>query len=198
MGPGRTILHNANLATFLVSVFGGKDVGFYDLNDNFLNIFAPDGQALTREQGKIFIDLKTQMLVAAATSESQDMSNIETIETLFPHNFESELSLRHPGKSLASSEIDFLKSARERRQYLTGMCSDIDSIRKYCPKRAEWFTDVPQRRFRKSLHGNGFCSAYQNTSVKCTDQSVHHTSRPIPFLHPNSLEESDGTMPSSL
>lgn len=99
------------------------------MNDNFLNIFAPDGQALTQEQGEIFIDLKTQMFIAAATSESQDMSNAETIETLFTDELESELTSRHPGISLADSEVDFLRLAQERRQYLARMCKDVDSIR---------------------------------------------------------------------
>jgi hypothetical protein len=125
----RDILHATNLATFLVSVFGGTDVGFYELNDNFLNIFAPDGQPLQIEQGQIFINLKTQMLVAAATSEGQDVATSETIETLFPQDLESELAARHPDTPLSDSEDEFIKSAWERRQYLTSMCSDIDSIR---------------------------------------------------------------------
>jgi hypothetical protein len=152
----RAILHVTNLATFLVSVFGGTDVGFYDLNDNFLDIFAPDGEPLESEQGRIFLDLKTQMLVAAATSEGQDVTPAETIETLFPQDLESALAARHPTLPLSDCENVFLKSAQARRDYLATMCNDIDSIRKYNTKSFSHISNMGQRQFPRSLPGNNF------------------------------------------
>lgn len=132
-------------------------MGFYDLNDNFLNIFAPDGAFLESEQGHIFIDLKTQMLVAAATSEAQDVTIAETIEALFPQDLESALSARHPSRPLTDCENAFVQSAQKRRAYLASMCRDIDSIREFNSEVAIAFSNTKQKPSRKSLPGSNSC-----------------------------------------
>jgi protein TBF1 len=63
----RKVLRKANLATFISSVFGSVDVGFFHLNEGFLATMAPDGGRLLKNMSKLFLDLKTQVLI--------DMSN---------------------------------------------------------------------------------------------------------------------------
>lgn len=57
----RKVIRKVNLATFLSSVFGSVDVGFFHLNEGFLTTMAPDGGRLLKEIGKLYLDLKTQV-----------------------------------------------------------------------------------------------------------------------------------------
>jgi hypothetical protein len=59
--PERKVIRKANLATFISSVFGSVDVGFFHLNEGFLNTFAPDGSRLLKDSAKLLLDLKTQV-----------------------------------------------------------------------------------------------------------------------------------------
>lgn len=66
--PERTVIRKANLATFLSSVFGSVDVGFFHLNQGFLQTFAPDGGRLHKDISKLFLVLKTQVLTSPLPS----------------------------------------------------------------------------------------------------------------------------------
>ena len=57
----RKVIRKANVATFISSVFGSVDVGFFHLNEGFLSTMAPDGGRLLKEMSKLFLDLKTQV-----------------------------------------------------------------------------------------------------------------------------------------
>jgi hypothetical protein len=107
----------ANMATFVSSVFGSQDVGFYHLNENFLDTFITEGNRLLKNQAQLFLDLKTQAYISAATSG--DRSREEILEDLFPHDLEERLLKRRPGaKQLAPSEAEFVQRARNRRKAL--------------------------------------------------------------------------------
>ena len=62
----RKVIRKANLATFISSVFGSVDVGFFHLNEGFLNTFAPDGGRLLKDVAKLYLDLKTQVIWLAS------------------------------------------------------------------------------------------------------------------------------------
>lgn len=57
----RKVIRKANLATFISSVFGSVDVGFFHLNEGFLTTVAPDGSRLLKDMARLFLDLKTQV-----------------------------------------------------------------------------------------------------------------------------------------
>jgi hypothetical protein len=57
----RKVIRKANLATFISSVFGSVDVGFFHLNEGFLTTMAPDGGRLLKDMARLFLDLKTQV-----------------------------------------------------------------------------------------------------------------------------------------
>ena len=57
----RKVIRKANLATFISSVFGSVDVGFFHLNEGFLSTMAPDGGRLLKDMSRLFLDLKTQV-----------------------------------------------------------------------------------------------------------------------------------------
>lgn len=58
----RKVIRKVNLATFISSVFGSVDVGFFHLNEGFLTTMAPDGGRLLKDMARLFLDLKTQVL----------------------------------------------------------------------------------------------------------------------------------------
>jgi len=58
----RKVIRKVNLATFISSVFGSADVGFFHLNEGFLGTMAPDGGRLLKDMARLFLDLKTQVL----------------------------------------------------------------------------------------------------------------------------------------
>jgi protein TBF1 len=57
----RKVIRKVNLATFISSVFGSVDVGFFHLNEGFLTTMAPDGGRLLKDMARLFLDLKTQV-----------------------------------------------------------------------------------------------------------------------------------------
>lgn len=113
-GQGATdALRKSNLATYISSVFGSRHVGFYDLNEYFLDTFVADGNRLLKSQAGLFLDLKTQVYISAMSNG--DRSREEVLEHLFPADLEERLLSRRQGaKQVAPSEAEFLQRARNR------------------------------------------------------------------------------------
>ena len=122
LGPNTEQAHvdtirKANLATFVSSVFGSQDVGFYHLNEYFLDTFVADGGRLLKSQAQLFLDLKTQAYLSALSHGER--SREEILEDLFPVDLDERLLSRRPGaKQLVPSEADFLLRARNRSRAL--------------------------------------------------------------------------------
>ncbi|RDL37309.1 uncharacterized protein BP5553_04742 [Venustampulla echinocandica] len=124
----RATIRTTNLATFVSSVFGGQDVGFYELNDCFIDTFTPEGEPLGSEAGRLFLNLKTQMYLSASQQEEQDKTKEDILDEMFPHDLSEILSTRHPNTTLCQSEIGFVNDCRERKEYLMNAASDPESI----------------------------------------------------------------------
>ncbi|ELR02040.1 hypothetical protein GMDG_05202 [Pseudogymnoascus destructans 20631-21] len=124
----RGTIRTTNLATFVSSVVGGQDVGFYELNDHFIETFVADGAELQTEPGLLYLNLKTQMYLSAVSQEEQERTKDEVLDDLFPVSLGDTLRARHPGSDLTQSEIEFVKEANARREYLQNDSTDPDSI----------------------------------------------------------------------
>lgn len=124
----RGTIRTTNLATFVSSVVGGQDVGFYELNDHFIETFVADGAELQKEPGLLYLNLKTQMYLSAVSQEEQERTKDEVLDDLFPVSLADTLRARHPGSDLTQSEIEFVKEANARREYLQNDSGDPDSI----------------------------------------------------------------------
>ena len=110
-------IRKANMATFVSSVFGSQDVGFYYLNEYYLDTFVPDGSRLLKSQAQLFLDLKTHAYISASTNGYR--SRAEILDDLFPPDLGERLLNRRPGaKQLAPSELDFLRRAENRHKAL--------------------------------------------------------------------------------
>ncbi|KAL6719545.1 TTAGGG repeat binding factor [Lecanora helva] len=123
------IIRKANMATFVSSVFGSQDVGFYHLNENFLETFIADGNRLLKRQAQLFLELKTQAYISAV--QNTDRSKEAILEDLFPQNLEEILFRRRTAaKQLAPSESEFIQRARNRRRALLEEATDPAAIQK--------------------------------------------------------------------
>lgn len=130
------IIRKANVATFVSSVFGSQDVGFYHLNENFLDTFIVDGNRLLKSQAQLFLELKTQAYISAV--QNTDRSREEILEDLFPTNLDELLLKRRPGaKQLAPSEAEFVQRARNRRRALLNEGISLAAI-KALPDKYVW------------------------------------------------------------
>ena len=126
----RAIIRKVNLATFVSSVFGSQEVGFFHLNECFLDTFIPEGGRLLKSQGALYLDLKTQAYISALSTGERDRMDI--LNDLFPDDMAHYLLLRRPGaKGLTPSEADFVQRAHQRKQHLMQLPEDTALSEKY-------------------------------------------------------------------
>ena len=124
----RTTIRKANLATFVSSVFGSTEVGFFHLNEFFLDTFVPEGGRLLKSQGGLFLDLKTQAYISAI--EQGERSQEDILNDLFEDNLPSKLLERRGGtKQLTPSESDLVNRVRSRRDHLREVPADSNFLR---------------------------------------------------------------------
>ncbi|PLB47247.1 putative MYB DNA binding protein [Aspergillus steynii IBT 23096] len=130
------IIRKANLASFVSSIFGTQEIGFSELNDNFLDVFVPEGGRLLKVQGALFLELKTQAFIASMNNEER--SRTEILFELFPDDLEQRLLDRRPGtRQPAPSETDFVKRAGSRRDILLNDINNEEAMRAL-PDKYHW------------------------------------------------------------
>jgi hypothetical protein len=123
----RETIRITNLATFVSGVFAG-DVGFYDLNDHFVETFTSRSSPFSRDHGLLFLNLKTQVYLAALGQDDEDRSNEETLYEMFPGDLDTILAAQHPEFPLSKTENEFIEELNRRREFLKNESRDIDSI----------------------------------------------------------------------
>ena len=110
-------IRKANTATFATTIFGSQEVGFFHLNQYFLDTFVADGHQILKNQAQLLLDLKTQVYISAISTGQRRREDI--LEDLFPQDLEERLLSRRPGaRQLAPSEKDFVQRARNRKKAL--------------------------------------------------------------------------------
>ncbi|KAL8716947.1 MAG: hypothetical protein Q9225_005765 [Loekoesia sp. 1 TL-2023] len=130
------IIRKANLATFVSSVFGSQDVGFYHLNEFFLDTFVTDGGRLLKNQAGLLLDLKTQAYISAITNGERSREDI--LQDLFPEDMEQRLLNRRSGaKQPSPGEADFIQRAKNRKKTLLEEPMTVDSIAQL-PQKYVW------------------------------------------------------------
>lgn len=124
----RNTIRLANLATFVSSVFGPQDVGFYELNDAFVSTFTRESETLQKEPADLFLNLKTQTFLTAVSQEEQEKTKEEHLDDLFPTDYSKALLARHPDVALSPGELEFLNTMHDRREFLRVEAEDVESI----------------------------------------------------------------------
>lgn len=140
-------LRKVNLATFLGAVLGMLEVGFYYLNESFLDVFCPANTLdpsnalsnmnsnnlllqsgvnttiggtvgkLLKAQAVLYLDLKTQAYISAYEN-NDGRTREEIIEDLFPSDLEEIMLNRRGTKTLSSHELDFVERCHSRKDTL--------------------------------------------------------------------------------
>ncbi|KAJ5330714.1 hypothetical protein N7476_000497 [Penicillium atrosanguineum] len=130
------VIRKANLASFVSSIFGSQEIGFAELNDQFLDVFVPEGNRLLKAQSGLYLDLKTQAFIAAMNNKSRTRTQL--LYELFPEDMEQRLLARRPGsRQLAPSETDFVSRLNSRRDILLRKINDEEAL-KALPDNYHW------------------------------------------------------------
>lgn len=109
-------IRKANLASFAVAIFSGRDVPFPQLHDHCLDVFLPERRGLTKSVASLFLELKTQAYIAAL--QSGVASQKELLE-YFPTDMQTQLARRRPGSpTLSPVEQDLCLKVTMRRNQL--------------------------------------------------------------------------------
>ncbi|KAK8078481.1 Telomere repeat-binding factor- dimerization domain protein [Apiospora saccharicola] len=111
------IIRVANLATICSSIFGANELGWPDLDSNFLLAFVPKSKPMTSEVADLYIGLKTQMYLDLLENE-EDSNREPLLKRLFVDGVESSLKQRHPDVPLVGAEKDFLANCNARKALL--------------------------------------------------------------------------------
>ncbi|KAL8780636.1 MAG: hypothetical protein Q9213_006372 [Squamulea squamosa] len=202
-------IRKANLATFVSSVFGSQDVGFYDLDEFFLDTFLADGGRLLKNQAGLFLDLKTQAYISAIAH--RDRSREDILQDLFPDDIEQRLLRRRSGaKQLAPGEVDFIQRANNRKKTLFEESVDNEAIAQLPQKYAwdEFLRDVSGYVSKNStsitgLSANGRKTLNQTRTTNYfeTEQSPqpkrHVTRKPPPEQVPQESDTAPVTAPTT-
>ncbi|KAF3914080.1 hypothetical protein AA313_de0203615 [Arthrobotrys entomopaga] len=138
----RNMIRQVNLATFVTSLFGSTEVGFFHLNQYFLSTFVPEGGRLLKHQGNLYLDLKTQAYISAV--DTAEKSKEEILDDLFEPDMASKLADRRGGsKELIPSEIDFISRVKNRREQLEKAPTNVSILREIYPWQ-DWLRDMIQ------------------------------------------------------
>lgn len=156
-------LRKVNLATFLAASLGTIELGFYYLNESFLDVFCPHNNLepansmsnmnfsnmnlqsgvntvigekvgkLLKPQAVLYLDLKTQAYISAM--EAAERTSEEILEDILPSNLEEVLLKKRGTKQLTPTEIDFVNRCKLRKETLLNYPADANLSEEY-----EWFT----------------------------------------------------------
>jgi hypothetical protein len=115
------------MAAFVSSIFGSQEIGFAELNDQFLDVFVPEGGRLLKVQGALYLELKTQAFIAAMHNKTTTRTQL--LYNLFPDDMEQRLLARRPGtRQLAPSETDFVNRLTSRRDILLNDINNEEAL----------------------------------------------------------------------
>lgn len=127
----KNLIHMTNIATYVASVFGGT-LGLGDLDENFLETFAPEGAFLEEEPSKLLLNLRTQMYLSSVSQEEQEDTKEDLLDRYFSlAELRTNLEARHLHHSLSDAEVRFLDECKQRVQYLMASANNIETTRGY-------------------------------------------------------------------
>ncbi|KAI0015260.1 telomere repeat binding factor-domain-containing protein [Xylariomycetidae sp. FL0641] len=126
-GQAKEIIRIANLASTCASIFGTNEVTLEEINNQFLRIFVPENEELSREAAELYLGLKTQLFLALLEAE-HDKARDHYLDEIFSVGVESSLLQHHPNVPLVSSELDFIAQAKTRKAMLLDETKNPDGI----------------------------------------------------------------------
>lgn len=125
---GREVIRIINLATLCASVFSTNEIGWEELNEQFLRVFGAENESLPQDAAELFLSLKTQIYLATLESE-QLKSKDQVLDGLFTTGLRERLQAHHSDTPLSETETQFIASAAARKAMLLNESTDPDNIR---------------------------------------------------------------------
>ncbi|KAI1817614.1 hypothetical protein GGS20DRAFT_531943 [Poronia punctata] len=126
-GETKEVIRIVNLASTCASIFGTNDITLEEVNNYFLRIFIPEGQALTHDAAELYLGLKTQLFLAVLEGE-MDKGREQYLEEIFVIGVEESLVAHHPDFPLTTSELDFVANSKARKVMLSIASAPPDSV----------------------------------------------------------------------
>lgn len=155
-------LRKVNLATFLMATLGTLEVGFFYLDELFLEVFCPNNNLdpanalsnmgmlsnlqsgvntaigdkvgkLLKPTANLYLDLKTQAYISAI--EAGERLSEDILKEILPDDMKEILESRRGMKSLSPTELDFIERCQQRKRVLLNWSGEDDLSHEY-----EWFT----------------------------------------------------------
>lgn len=139
----RAVLQRTNLATFVCAILGRIEVGFFHLNQHFLDAFVAESGRLLKVQGALYLELKTQAFISALRQHEDptavpEQAVQDIVKDLFPLDMKEKLLARRKNAAiLTPSESDFVSRCQRRRETLM-MCTNVNEV----ATKYEWLTFI--------------------------------------------------------
>ena len=190
---GVTIGRQANLATMVTSCFGSGEVGFYHLNEYFMETFVGGGGRILSNQVRLFLLLKTQAYLSAMMTKEQPRSEI--LNELFPRDLARKLLTSRAGaRSLASTEKELVSRVSNRRKYFEEQ-DDIDDVVGALKERYRWDDFLKDLALYLAKNFGGHVGSWQQpraiSRTSSTPVGGYRNPSSVEVL-PNQLNESNG------
>lgn len=219
-------LRKTNLATFLLATLGVIEVGFFYLNESFLNIFCPMNNLdpenslsnsnekglslqgggnnvigdkigkLLKPQAVLYLDLKTQAYISAI--EAGERSRKEILDDILPENLEEILLYKRDTKTLSATELDFIERCKGRRSVLLNHPDNTMLSEEY-----EWFQflknlfEFVSKNMLFLIWGNKkITKPVSRTEINQDVNSTSQTENPPTITKPSDL--TDSFLPSEI
>ena len=110
------IIRKANQAIFMSSIFTGE-IGLRDMDRSFLAVFVPENGELSKAQGSMYLELKTQGFITAWRTGAAPPNLV--MSDMFGLDLDKAILTRRPGTTLLTPiEQEFLRLLSARRGVL--------------------------------------------------------------------------------
>ncbi|EMG50837.1 hypothetical protein G210_0522, partial [Candida maltosa Xu316] len=133
-------LRKVNLATFLAATLGTMEIGFFYLNESFLDVFCPSNNldpinSLSNLGSYQNGFQSTDNPIGAKIIDAGERSKEEILEDILPDNIDDYLKSRRDVGLLSPVESDFVLRCGQRKDLLLNYSSETHLSEEY-----EWFT----------------------------------------------------------
>lgn len=123
----REVIRISNLATTCASMFGTNELGWEEMNNNFLAIFVPRGQTMSKEVAELFLGHKSQWYFAVLESDPE-VDREQFLESVFGAGVENLLKSHHPDVAVTDAETAFITECLTRKLTLRIESGDETSM----------------------------------------------------------------------
>jgi hypothetical protein len=175
------IIRRANQAIFMSSIFTGE-IGLRDMDRSFLPVFVPENGGLLKEQGTMFLELKTQGFITAWRTGAAPPDLV--MRDMFGPDLDKVLLARRPGKAtLTDTEREFLRMLNSRRGILesavkTKTLDQLPVTYKWEDFSREVSSYLINHIVKTTSNGTGLTNTERNYSTKNPDPG--QTQGPVP------------------